>query len=69
MPRHGIIEGRQMEQEANAFASAFLMPKKSILADPISNPNLKTIIAKKKYWKVSEAALTYRYPLSKALSN
>ena len=23
MHRHGIIEGRQMEQEANAFASAF----------------------------------------------
>lgn len=61
MHRHGIIEGRQMEQEANAFASAFLMPKKSIRADPISTPNLKTIIAKKKYWKVSAAALTYRY--------
>lgn len=61
MHRHGVIEGRQMEQEANAFASAFLMPKKSILADPISTPNLKTIIAKKKYWKVSAAALTYRY--------
>lgn len=61
MHRHGIIEGRQMEQEANAFASAFLMPKKSILADPISHPTLKTIIAKKAYWKVSAAALTYRY--------
>lgn len=61
MHRHGIIEGRQMEQEANAFASAFLMPKKSILAEPISNPNLKVIITKKKYWKVSAAALTYRY--------
>lgn len=61
MHRHGIIEGRQMEQEANAFASAFLMPKKSILADPISSLTLKTIIVKKKYWKVSAAALTYRY--------
>lgn len=61
MHRHGIIEGRQMEQEANAFASAFLMPKKSILAEPISNPNLKVIITKKRHWKVSAAALTYRY--------
>ncbi len=61
MHRHGIIEGRQMEQEANAFASAFLMPKKSILADPISSLTLKAIITKKKYWKVSAAALTYRY--------
>jgi Zn-dependent peptidase ImmA (M78 family)/transcriptional regulator with XRE-family HTH domain len=61
MHRHGIVEGRQMEQEANAFASAFLMPKKSILADPISQLTLKTVIIKKKYWKVSAAALTYRY--------
>lgn len=61
MHRHGVIEGRQMEQEANAFASAFLMPKKSILADPMHTANLKTVLIKKKYWKVSAAALTYRY--------
>lgn len=61
MHKHGLVEGKQMEQEANAFASAFLMPQRSILAAPLKNPSLKTMIIKKQIWKVSVAALTYRY--------
>lgn len=61
MHKHGIVEGIHVEQEANAFASAFLMPRRSLLADPIRSPSLKSIVAKKGIWHVSAAALTYRY--------
>ncbi|MGM7369379.1 helix-turn-helix domain-containing protein [Acinetobacter baumannii] len=61
MHKHGIIEGIHVEQEANAFASAFLMPRRSLLADPLKIPSLKGILSKKEIWQVSAAALTYRY--------
>lgn len=61
MHQHGVVEGKQIEQEANAFASAFLMPRRSILAAPVKNPTLKSIISRKHIWRVSAAALTYRY--------
>lgn len=61
MHKHGIIEGIHVEQEANAFASAFLMPRRSLLADPLRIPSLKSILSKKVIWQVSAAALTYRY--------
>ncbi|QCO20267.1 ImmA/IrrE family metallo-endopeptidase [Acinetobacter cumulans] len=61
MHKHGIIEGVHVEQEANAFASAFLMPRRSLLADPLRIPSLKSILSKKVIWQVSAAALTYRY--------
>ena len=60
MHKHGIIEGIHVEQEANAFASAFLMPRRSLLADPLRIPSLKSILSKKEIWQVSAAALTYR---------
>lgn len=61
MHKHGIIEGIHIEQEANAFASAFLMPRRSLLADPLRIPSLRSILSKKEIWQVSAAALTYRY--------
>ena len=61
MHKHGIIEGVHVEQEANAFASAFLMPRRSLLANPLRIPSLKSILSKKEIWQVSAAALTYRY--------
>lgn len=61
MHKHGIIEGIHVEQEANAFASAFLMPRRSLLADPLKIPSLRSILSKKEIWQVSAAALTYRY--------
>lgn len=60
MHKHGVVEGIQ-EQEANAFASAFLMPRRSISAEPVRSPSLKSIVMKKSIWRVSAAALTYRY--------
>jgi Zn-dependent peptidase ImmA (M78 family)/DNA-binding XRE family transcriptional regulator len=58
--RHGGPVGRKAEEQANAFASAFLMPRSSILAHVPRFPNLATLVKLKKIWQVSVAALTYR---------
>ena len=58
--RHGGPVGRKAEEEANAFASAFLMPRSSILAHVPRFPNLATLVKLKTNWQVSVAALTYR---------
>jgi Zn-dependent peptidase ImmA (M78 family)/transcriptional regulator with XRE-family HTH domain len=56
----GSNQGREAEHEANAFASSFLMPRADILAEMPRVHALKQIIAKKRRWGVSAAALTYR---------
>nr|WP_297525958.1 XRE family transcriptional regulator [uncultured Roseateles sp.] len=58
--RHGSPQGRAAEQEANAFASAFLMPRATLLAQAPRIPTLEHLIQLKKFWAVSVAALTYR---------
>ncbi|MGZ8165465.1 MAG: helix-turn-helix domain-containing protein [Methylobacter sp.] len=58
--RHGEPQGQHIEREANAFASAFLMPRRSILAHAPKLPTLPNLIVHKKYWTVSVAALNYR---------
>lgn len=58
--QHGQAQGPELEREANAFASAFLMPRRSVLANAPKTPTLKSLIAFKKYWTVSVAALNYR---------
>lgn len=58
--RRGGPRSRQAETEADAFASAFLMPESSIQASAPRSPNLATLIALKKKWAVSVAALTHR---------
>ena len=60
MHRHGGPIGRQAEEQANAFASAFLMPRASILAHVPRFVNLATLVKLKKIWQVSVAALAYR---------
>lgn len=60
MHRHGEPHGQDAEKEANAFASAFLMPRKSVLANAPRLATLPSLIAHKKYWTVSAAALNYR---------
>ncbi|MGK5033774.1 XRE family transcriptional regulator [Janthinobacterium sp. LB3P118] len=60
MHRHGQPHGLEAEKEANAFASAFLMPAKSVLATGLRFPTLETLIRVKKHWAVSVAALNYR---------
>jgi len=60
MHRHGGPIGRTAEDQANAFASAFLMPRSSVLAHVPRFPNLAALINLKKIWQVSVAALAYR---------
>ncbi|PKQ07628.1 MAG: XRE family transcriptional regulator [Alphaproteobacteria bacterium HGW-Alphaproteobacteria-11] len=57
----GMTTGRKAEDEANQFASAFLMPKADLLAQGVRNVySLGQLIELKKRWKVSVAALNYR---------
>ncbi|MCX2778350.1 helix-turn-helix domain-containing protein [Microbulbifer thermotolerans] len=60
MHRHGAPQGQEAEKEANAFTSAFLMPRRSVLANAPRSATLKSLISHKKYWDVSAAALNYR---------
>ncbi|WP_336323301.1 helix-turn-helix domain-containing protein [Streptomyces lavendofoliae] len=54
------LAGPQAEQEANAFASAFLMPRRSVLEHMPKAPLVQQIIQGKRIWKVAALALTYR---------
>lgn len=58
--RHGGPSGRKAEQEADAFASAMLMPEGDVLANAPMMPTLPTLIAAKRRWNVSLSALTHR---------
>lgn len=57
---HGVAHTPEMEREANAFASAFLMPRDSVIAYKPDNPTLSQLIQLKRIWGVSLAALTFR---------
>ncbi len=61
--RHGELKingSQDIEKEANAFASAFLMPPSSVLAYAPQFPTVPHLIERKKIWGVSVAALNYR---------
>lgn len=58
--RHGEAHSPDMEREANAFASAFLMPRASILARRVGLLTLDKLMQLKHIWGVSLAALAYR---------
>lgn len=57
--RHGGPSHRSAEDEANAFASAFLMPPADLLARIPVVRGLRDILEGKKRWRVSAAALAY----------
>lgn len=57
---HGSPSGREAEREADEFASAFLMPRSSVLANHPKLKNLPGLIAAKKRWGVSVLALARR---------
>ena len=57
---HGVLAGQSVEDQANAFASAFLMPSSSVWATVRSTPTVPQLIEYKKRWVVSVAALLYR---------
>lgn len=58
--QHGANKGKEVENEANAFASAFLMPKDSVLAQSWQCRSVPEILSGKKLWNVSAMAFTYR---------
>ncbi|MDT3429030.1 Zn-dependent peptidase ImmA (M78 family)/DNA-binding XRE family transcriptional regulator [Paenibacillus forsythiae] len=49
----------KMEEQANRFASAFLLPSKAF-ADSVTSSSLDSYIELKKYWRVSIGAMLYR---------
>ena len=54
-------EYKMMEEEANNFAAAFLLPKESFLADVMQYPNkLEFYVELKRKWKVSISAMIIR---------
>ena len=58
--RHAAPQGRTAEQEADAFASAFLMPRSSVIAHAPRFPALADLIRLKALWVTSLAALNRR---------
>ena len=58
--QHGQPNGREAEREADAFASALLMPRSSVLAFAPQFPTLERLIRAKRRWKVSVSALAHR---------
>ncbi|SOD67117.1 Zn-dependent peptidase ImmA, M78 family [Streptomyces zhaozhouensis] len=57
---HHAPHGPDPENEANRFASAFLMPRSGILAQQLHNPSVERVLSAKRRWDVSAMALTYR---------
>lgn len=60
MHRHGGPAGRQAELEAHRFASAFLMPRGSVLAHAPKFATIAELRSRKKIWITSVAALNQR---------
>jgi len=58
--KHGECFGRQAEQEADAFASSFLMPRSTVLSSVPRQPTLARLLELKGKWKVSLSALVRR---------
>jgi Zn-dependent peptidase ImmA (M78 family)/transcriptional regulator with XRE-family HTH domain len=58
--RHGAPHGHIAEREADAFASAMLMPRESIQNEAIKYPTLDSLLSKKRKWRVSLASYVYR---------
>lgn len=58
--KHGGPHGREAEDEAQQFASAFLMPRSDVLAILPVVRDLPQMVAAKKRWRVAVAALNHR---------
>lgn len=56
----GKVTGRIAEEQANRFASSFLMPEGDVLSTVPIIRGMNQLITSKKRWRVSLAALTYR---------
>jgi Zn-dependent peptidase ImmA (M78 family)/DNA-binding XRE family transcriptional regulator len=58
--KHGGPSGRKAEEQANHFASSFLMPAADVLARIPRIHTLNQIVEAKKRWSVSVMAMIYR---------
>ena len=58
--KHGPPQGREAEKHANGFASAFLMPRGSVLASAPRLLTFSSLVQLKKVWTTSVSALSYR---------
>src|SRR3546814_14362097 len=58
--RHAAPNGQQAEQDANAFASALLMPPASVRAHAPRFATIDNLMRLKTVWGVSLAAMIYR---------
>ena len=58
--RHAAPNGQQAEKDANAFASALLMPPASVRAHAPRFATIDNLMRLKKVWGVSLAAMIYR---------
>lgn len=68
--RHAKPQGRLAEQEADAFASYFLMPTMDLLGQiPRRVVSINQLIKSKSRWGVSLAALAYRLHKANVLSD
>ena len=65
----GPQQGRQAEQEANNFASSFLMPQADVSARVPYITSLDQLVLAKRRWGVSVAALAYRLHRLEILSD
>ena len=67
--RHGSPRGIEAERQANMFASAFLMPRDSVLPRLPRFPTYDNLVRLKRVWGVSVAALAYRLHELEVLSD
>jgi Zn-dependent peptidase ImmA (M78 family)/transcriptional regulator with XRE-family HTH domain len=67
--RHGPPQGIEAEKQANAFASAFLMPRGSVFPVAPKFPTYDNLVRLKRTWGVSVAALAYRLHSLKLVSD
>jgi Zn-dependent peptidase ImmA (M78 family) len=58
--RHAAPQGREAEHEADAFASAFLMPRGAVVAATPTYVDVDRLVRLKTNWNVSVAALAHR---------
>lgn len=58
--KHGSSQGKSAEDEADSFASALLMPRRTIVATRMPFPTLDGIVSIKGNWMVSAVALIVR---------
>lgn len=58
--RQGSPEGRQAEEEANAFGSAFLLPERGLRGSLPGMITLPILLKLKRHWGVSAFAMAYR---------